>query len=457
MSQDRQAVIWTRLGQKPMRMGYLYVTDTENRFSYDPEFLATGLPGLGVIYRPDIIGHTSLVRPRSEYFDLPPPLQSLIPPRDSHNFQRQLVLNYLHSQGITPAKGFDTDWEILMVSGHGGIGHLDVFASDDKASEWYGHPADSQLFAIDDKFGLSLKSFITWMDDDAGAMLQMMGPTPSVGGAIPKLLVSIPACGWDGRIGLPTRKPDPELTDVVLKFEKTTTYPGITELEALGLDVHKQAGFQVPRYWTTRINDIPAIAIERFDRQQGRPMFSETLYSILASGDRHITSHYSYSYDKICSAIDRSPIDIVTDRAAGKLHLLNRLLLALLTGNGDLHLENLSVISKDHINRFSPVYDPTPMRAYPLHNMLSVMPFGYYGEYIGRQDKPVGLRQALLNFARNSGIRKTDLIGAIEKSLDITADYVEKVASLKTLPEANRQQLISVTQRCRSEIEGLCP
>ena len=75
MSTDREAVVWTRLGGTPRRMGRLYVTDRECRFTYDDEFLDTGLPGLGIVYAPEFFGKTTIVRQRSELFDLPGPAE----------------------------------------------------------------------------------------------------------------------------------------------------------------------------------------------------------------------------------------------------------------------------------------------------------------------------------------------------------------------------------------------
>ena len=105
---------------------------------------------------------------------------------------------------------------------------------DDKTAEnWYRHPPKHELMEISDELGFSLKQFMTWFEEDIEVFIQTVGPTPSVGGAIPKLLLTIPDSGWDGRIGLPTREKTPGVIDVVLKFEQTTRYPGITELEAL--------------------------------------------------------------------------------------------------------------------------------------------------------------------------------------------------------------------------------
>jgi serine/threonine-protein kinase HipA len=455
MSIDRQAVVWTRLGTNPLRMGQLYLTGRECRFTYDPDYLATGLPGIGAIYTPEVYADDTIVRTRTEAFDFLPPIQALIPPHSERNFQRRLVLEYLARNGVTPAAGLETDWEILKVSGHGGIGHLDVFESDEKAIDWYAAPVRQELYDVTQESDFSLKDYLTWFDQDAETLMQVIGPTPSVGGAIPKLLVSIPESGWDGRIALPARFGAQGLIDVVLKFEQPTVYPGLVELEALALDVHREAGFTVPRHWMVEFNGVPALAVERFDRDSHKnPLFTESLYSMLASGDARITHNHSYSYDEVGRAIDRSPIDFVTDRTAAKRHLLARLLMALLTGNGDLHLENLSIVGRGGELEFSPVYDPTPMRAYSIHNMLSVMPFGHYGEEDGATGSAVGLARAVQNLAKNLGVPPATLEEMTGKALQATEHYSERLRALASLPEANRENLVTIVEKVRERLSN---
>ena len=455
MSIDRQAVVWTRLGTNPLRMGQLYLTERECRFTYDTDYLATGLPGVGAIYTPEVYAGDTIVRTRTDAFDFLPPIQSLIPPHSERNFQRRLVLEYLARNGMSPASGLEADWEILKVSGHGGIGHLDVFESDEKAMDWYATPARTELYDVTQESDFSLKDYLTWFDQDAETLMQVIGPTPSVGGAIPKLLVSIPESGWDGRIALPARFGAQGLIDVVLKFEQPTVYPGLVELEALALDVHREAGFTVPRHWIVEFNGVPALAVERFDRDSHKnPLFTESLYSVLASGDARITHNHSYSYDEVGRAIDRSPIDFVTDRTAAKRHLLARLLMALLTGNGDLHLENLSIVGREGELEFSPVYDPTPMRAYSIHNMLSVMPFGHYGEEDGATGSAVGLAQAVQNLAKNLGVPPATLEEMTGKALQATEHYSEQLRALASLPEANRENLVTIVEKVRERLSN---
>jgi serine/threonine-protein kinase HipA len=451
---DREAVIWTRTGPSPIKMGRLLVTDTQCRFTYDADFLRAGLPGLSLLYPPEFIGRTTIAWERTAYFDLLPPLQSLIPPQGEANFQRRLVLSYLEQQGIKPAPGFDSDWEILMVSGHGGIGHLDVFPDDAKAAEWFGGKTPAALFKITEDFGFSLKELLTWMDGDAEGIIGALGPTPTVGGAIPKLLLSIRDTGWDGWIGLPRKGPIEGRTDILLKLGRDN-YPGITALESLTLEIHREAGFEVPRHWTTVINGIPAIAIERYDRTtEGQPLFTESLYSIMAVGDKRITHHYSSTYDDIGRAIDTSPLPIFTEPREAKLHLLKRLLLSFATGNGDLHLENLSVIRRDNKIMFSPVYDPTPMRAYSRHDLLSVMPFGGYGD-VDEHGQPIHLAEAIRRLAKFMGISKVMLRHTQEEVLHVTDNYLDRVFALAELPEPNKQQLKKVVEPIRSTLSKI--
>jgi serine/threonine-protein kinase HipA len=454
---ERRAEVWTRVGVQPLKMGSLYVTEADCRFTYDLDYLETGLPGLGLVYSPAIFGASTIRRPRTQDFDFLPPLQALVPPRGERSFLRQLLLRYLERQGLVLGDRFEQDWELLLHAGHGGIGHLDVFASDEAARDWYSRPSAKALQPIGADVGFSLKEFLTWFDADAEDLLSLIGPTPSVGGAIPKLLVAIPETGWDGRIGLPTRYGDTRNIDVVLKLEQSAAYPGMVELEALGLDLHRAAGLEVPRHWPVELGGLRGLAIERFDRNRQRvPLFMESLHSVLASGSAAVTNHYSADYDRVARALDSPDIQLVDDRKAAQAHLLQRLLLAMLSGNGDLHLQNLSLLMRDGVVAFSPVYDPTPMRAYSLHNALAPggMGFGGYGGLIAGQDEPVGFAQGLWRFIAATGLGRQKARELMEAALVVTEDYPQRVDALATLPAEHRQRLVEVHRRVRKDLQA---
>ena len=173
---------------------------------------------------------------------------------------------------------------------------------------------------------------------------------------------------------------------------------------------------------------------------------SESIYSILASADPALASHYDAPYDDIAAALLTPRIQLVDDRRAAARHLFERLLLALLTGNGDLHLSNLSLLRSDHDVAFSPIYDPTPMRAYSIHNALTPgsMSFGGYGEFIGRRDEPVGFSEALSRFGKALKIGGKEQRGLIERAIHATAAFADRVAALSTVPSNNRDRLINI-------------
>ncbi len=440
MTTDRQAVIWTRVSGTPVKMGSLYVTAKVARFQYTEEFVASGLPGLSLVYPPAVYETRPVVYRQPQ--TLHPRLRALIPPRGENNFQRKMLLGHLRAEGMTPEPGFDEDWALLLLAGHGGIGHIDCFADDDAAREWYADTRPAPLVEVGRRMGRTLKDLIAWLDADAAALLQTLGPTPSVGGAVPKLLLSIPREGWTGEVAAPTKGEDPERIDVVLKLERSQTYPGLVELEAMALEVHRLAGFEVPRFWRCTVAGLPALAVERFDRDpHGRPIPQESWFSILAAGARDISTPYDGSLDRIGKAIDTPAITLVADRRAAKRHLFRRLLFALLTGNGDLHLENLALLGSGDEARFSPVFDPTPMRAYSLHDMVSPLPFGDYGQLPGQAERPVGLEEACLRFARHLGIRRGEAAVMVRDALAATKDYPERVRALTTLPVEHRRRL----------------
>ncbi len=440
---DKSASIWTRAPGYPLKMGSLTCTETESRFNYDDSFIDKQVAGLSNLYPVELFGNRTIAFQRRQGFDFHPPIQALIPPDNKDNFQRQLALSYLKKKGVNiPVRGIEQDWLLLTTTGHGGIGHIDVFIDDDAANNWYQSSIQHRFFALNDRFGFSLKEFMTWYDAETSAeILSIIGPTPTVGGAIPKILLSIPETGWDRTIGLPTRRQTSGTVDIILKLEKNTAYPGIVDLEALALDLHKEAGFITPEYWIDDIGGIPAIAVSRFDRSTiNTPIPLETVYSVLAIASNKVSNNHSVSYEKIADLINSSRINIFSDRKEAKKHLVKRMLLALLTGNGDLHLENLSIMQSAGKNAFSPVYDPTPMRAYSIHNMLTPMPFGQYGEI----DEKSPLINAFYRFTNHLGMNKNEVMAILQQIVPVVQTYADRIQQLKRLPDENKQNLINI-------------
>ncbi len=120
--------------------------------------------------------------------------------------------------------------------------------------------------------------------------------------------------------------------------------------------------------------------------------------------------------------------------------------MALLTGNGDLHLENLALLGHGKSAAFSPVYDPTPMRAYSRHDLLTALPFGGYGD-------DADLATALERFARALKLKRPESADLIAQGLAVTRDWPERIAALTTLPDAHRRRLAEIHAEMRTRLE----
>jgi len=148
--------------------------------------------------------------------------------------------------------------------------------------------------------------------------------------------------------------------------------------------------------------------------------------------------------------LDNPAIELVDNPENEKRHLFKRLIYALLIGNGDLHLENLGLLRQQGKMTFSPVYDPIPMRAYPLHNMLMVMRFGRYGEWDDCLDEPVHFNAALDNFIQTLGLGTSLACDEINQAIKGLSSYALRVQALKTLPDMNKNVLITAHRQVHS-------
>lgn len=452
MTRDRYAVIWTRTDSGPVKVGSLVATPTELRFSYTNEYAnRPELPALTLLLPQSLLGEQAFVWPVSEAMPLPPRLMALLPGHNPRNIQRRFYLDMLARRAQPPAPGFDTDWNLLMIAGHGGIGHIDVFEDDRAAIATYAKPVqDRVVIGTRSGFWKHVRSDARGElpDPDGLQMLELLGPTPSVGGMIPKLLASIPdRKKWRGEIaapGLRAIEGEP-FTDVIVKIEYPE-YQGLAELEGLCLEVHRELGFDVPRHWLATVDDQQLIAIERFDRTaDGLPIPMESFFSVYALGKRAVRASTDAEMEDIEPMLRRvaqvAPIDSLTIAR----EVYRRFLAALVTGNGDIHLENLAFLGGPGSVRLSPVYDPSPMRAWNRHNLLSALPFEI--------DDTIGVGGSVVRLGKAFGFHPDEAQQLVRETLRKTRDYPERVRALNNVPESTRKNLITRVKETRLRLE----
>jgi len=444
MARHQHAVIWTGVSGLPQKMGDLVLSDEQAAFTYTQDYLAAGLPGFcllgdGAIWAGDTVSY-----PISERIPVFPRLLTLIPGNNPRNLQRRHYLDLLRARlGREPPPGMETDWQLLLLGGHGGIGHIDVFADDLAAEAWYhrsrsASPAGERGAGARSELWRMLKHEVLDenIDFDPQRVEQTLGPTPSVGGMIPKLLVAVDP-EYRGGGFYPPQTPGKQ--DVVLKVEPPE-YQGLLDLEALCLDLHRTAGFEVPLYQRFDDGDLHFLAVARFDHSGDNPLPMESLFSVIATGDHQFRETGDILLEELGEVLTRlrEVVSLPEDIGA---QLYRRLLMALLTGNGDLHLDNLALLGGIRDCRLAPVYDPSPMRAWPRHNLVSAIPFdpaGYpdHGAFFVALGKHFGLSP--------KQTRQT-----VQDTLEATQDYAQQVMGLQRVPLRQRQQLVQVVNRER--------
>ena len=447
MPSDRYASVWTRIGGEPIKMGNLVVTDRECRFSYTAEFIESGLPGLSLVVPPRLIGGGAIVHKSRPGMPLHPRLMAMIPPDTPGNLQRRIFSKVLAKRGIYPAPGIEMDWSLLLLAGRNGIGHLDVFQDDQMAAEWYGKILSGEVTkhrTARSSLWRTLKDEVRQTglgDDDLDSVASLLGPTPSVGGMITKMLLDIPdKKAWNGDFLVPAGiGADPaKFLSAVVKMEPPH-YAGLMSLESLCLDVHRELGFQVPRSWALEIDGLKLLAIERFDRSRdGRPVAFESLLTLFAGGSKNVSTSNDVEWNDVGRWMEKLGSVCNLDTGKSRETLFKRLAVALMTGNGDMHLDNLGIVGGPENAVLAPVYDPSPMRAWKIHDMRMSVPIDFeHGRPVYEQ---IAATARAFGFSEARG--KDLLVWAYET----TRDYPERVMALQDVPQERRERLVAVVQ-----------
>lgn len=337
-----------------------------------------------------------------------PHLRSMIPPRHAGNIQRRIQQLLFEKRGLE-LRGrplIEQDWLSLIHFGHNGIGALDVFPTDHAANEYYAKRVSQH----------------SW--DDLPSLVRFALNTATISDI--QRVMEIPATG------IPGVQPKVMLDEWIVKLN-SPSFPGLLALESLAYALHRQAGCEVPETQLFEVEGMQVLASRRFDRDAGIAIPLESVYSIMESRDPgRVQCNTDASVEDVFCLLRalRSPED-------SQPEAYRRFILAVLTGNGDQHLENISVLGSRADSKLSPLYDPAPMRAYrgrPNYDLLSALPFtGIAGvqpskgvrEFAESGATPPDLRKRVLQLAEDAGLSKEWAEDEVDRLLHIADDYIE--------------------------------
>lgn len=193
-------------------------------------------------------------------------------------------------------------------------------------------------------------------------------------------------------------------------------YPHVTANEAAFLTLARQSGLTVPHFELAYDRDrLPVLLVTRFDRhitgESTYPLGMEDATQVLGLWP---ADKYNISYEEAVSALAQQ----TAAEAVARLELFRQIAYAWITGNGDLHAKNLSIMENSATGEWwvSPAYD-----------LPSTVPYGdlTLALSLGAGTKEGVSRRKLLNFAEAIRIPKR----AAENSLDLLLNRTAPVLS----------------------------
>lgn len=230
---------------------------------------------------------------------------------------------------------------------------------------------------------------------------------------------------------------------LLLKFE-VPQYPLVVENENYFLRLARRtslpvAGAQVVHDRSGR----PGLLVERFDRQVGA---DGTLHRLAVEDGTQLmgiypADKYSVTSEDLALAIGR----VCAARPVALRAILIQLVMAWLTGNGDLHAKNVSVLARGDEWRVSPIYDiPSTV---PYGDTTMALPV------VGQRDNLS--RKAFVSFADKIGLPQVAAERSIEEVLRATRGMIDEIAA-GAAPFGGRAQrdLVRVLRRRRRELQA---
>lgn len=175
----------------------------------------------------------------------------------------------------------------------------------------------------------------------------------------------------------------------------TQTFPALAQNELLSMRLAEAAGVPIPPCGLVPLKDgAIAYVVARFDRtKDGRKLHQEDFCQLAGKSPKE-------KYDGSAELCVRLLRNYATQPPVELLNLFRLLVVSWWTGNGDLHLKNLSLVrTAEGIYQLSPAYDLVSTRLYVPGDQLA-LPVG------GKRDH-LTLRQWLA-FAAYAGLADID-------------------------------------------------
>lgn len=320
----------------------------------------------------------------------------------------------------------DDDMTLLLASGADPVGDVRVLPAGPDAADQDAAEVPGAAAALD--------PVASWSDLDFGDLLQRAG----IGD--PSALAGVQDKASGRMLTLPLAWRD---RPVLLKFE-VPEHPRVVENEAWFLSRARRLRHPVVR--AEVVHDRtgrPGLLVTRFDRR----VEADGTLTRLAVEDgaqllrRYPADKYAVSTEELAERL----ASVCGAPLVALRQLLIQVVHAWLTGNGDLHAKNVSVLRTDGEWRVAPVYDVPATVCYGDDTMA--LPVG------GRLD---GLsRRSFLELGRAVGLPARAVESILDHVLDVTAGMIEELAAgAVPLDQFRRTRLVRTLRNRRRSLEA---
>lgn len=242
---------------------------------------------------------------------------------------------------------------------------------------WLADPADAVVWLDDDE----LWRRVDVLEANPLAEDPEHGIRISLAGAQNKLVVVV---GDHGRIGLPKgRAPSTHILkppSAATTLKGNPVFPSMVENELFCQRLARNTGFPAAAVSLRRLNDVPLLLVERYDRA-------------VTAGGRRVRLHQ----EDLCQALGVDPLHKYQDdggpsvaavvdvlrrhstEPGDALAFLERVAFNVLVGNNDAHAKNTSLLYAGEGVRLAPVYDVLSTVVYPNVQRSLAMRIGGHG------------------------------------------------------------------------------
>lgn len=231
-------------------------------------------------------------------------------------------------------------------------------------------------------------------------------------------------------------------TDCYFLKLKPPEYSRVVENESFFLSYARKLKSRTGIAQTKIVTDAKGrsgLLIKRFDRgvDASGKLVRYAVEDACQVLNKYPADKYNISAEEVCIALSQ----LTSRKVVARQEIFRQFVYAWLTGNGDLHAKNLSIITQEnHGWELSPVYD-----------IPSTAPYGDNTMALTITGKRSGLSKAsLIRFAHTIGLREPAAERVIQKTLKDTQNLIEQVSDIGFDSHRQRQLIKTLKNRRRS-------